>query len=84
MIAGNIPGKTQTLALAIFHDTRSAATTARLALAGVTVVLAFATLWLTEWITRRRGRTADVVIEARIELPLARFALRVDLSSAAE
>ena len=56
MIAGNIPGKTQTLALAIFHDSQIGRDDRALVLAGVTVVLAFATLWLTEWITRRRGR----------------------------
>jgi molybdate transport system permease protein len=56
MIAGNIPGKTQTLALAIFHDSQIGRDDRALVLAGVTVALAFAALWLTEWITRRRGR----------------------------
>jgi molybdate transport system permease protein len=56
MIAGNIPGKTQTLALAIFHDTQTGRDDRALVLAGVTVLLAFAALWLTEWITRRRAR----------------------------
>lgn len=59
MIAGNIPGRTQTLALAIFHDSQIGRDDRALALAGVTVVLAFATLWLTEWITRRRGRRGE-------------------------
>ncbi len=59
MIAGNIPGKTQTLALAIFHDSQIGRDDRALALAGVTVVLAFAALWLTEWITRRRGRRVE-------------------------
>lgn len=59
MIAGNIPGKTQTLALAIFHDSQIGRDDRALVLAGVTVVLAFAALWLTEWIVRRRGRIAD-------------------------
>ena len=57
MIAGNIPGQTQTLALAIFHDNQIGRDDRALALCGVTVVLAFAALWLTEWITRRRSRT---------------------------
>ena len=79
MIAGNIPGKTQTLALAIFHDNQIGRDDRALVLAGVTVALAFTALWLTEWITRTRGRTARGVIEARVELPLARFPLRVEL-----
>jgi molybdate transport system permease protein len=56
MIAGNIPGKTQTLALAIFHDSQIGRDDRAMVLAGVTVALAFAALWLTEWITRRHGR----------------------------
>jgi molybdate transport system permease protein len=56
MIAGNIPGKTQTLALAIFHDSQVGRDDRALVLAGVTVAVAFAALWLTEWITRRQVR----------------------------
>ncbi len=56
MIAGNIPGRTQTLALAIFHDNQIGRDDRALVLAGVTVGLAFAALWTTEWITRRRTR----------------------------
>ena len=56
MIAGNIPGRTQTLALAIFHDNQIGRDDRALVLAGVTVSLAFAALWTTEWITRRRTR----------------------------
>jgi len=59
MIAGNIPGKTQTLALAIFHDSQIGKDDRALVLAGVTVALAFAALWFTEWITRRRGRRGE-------------------------
>lgn len=58
MVAGNIPGKTQTLALAIFHDNQIGRDDRALVLAGVTAALAFAALWLTEWITRRRARRA--------------------------
>jgi molybdate transport system permease protein len=57
MLAGNIPGKTQTLALAIFHDSQIGRDDRAMALAGVTIVLAFTALWLTEWISRRRIRT---------------------------
>jgi molybdate transport system permease protein len=56
MIAGNIPGRTQTLALAIFQYNQTGRDDRALALAGVTVALAFATLWTTEWITRRHAR----------------------------
>ncbi len=56
MIAGNIPGRTQTLALAIFHRTQIGQDSAALRLVGVTVVIAFAAVWSTEWIERRRAR----------------------------
>jgi molybdate transport system permease protein len=59
MIAGNIPGKTQTLALAIFHDNQIGRDDRALVLAGVTVAVAFAAMWMTEWITRRRTRKAE-------------------------
>lgn len=59
MIAGNIPGRTQTLALAIFHDNQIGRDDRALVLAGVTVALAFTTLWLTEWITRARARRGE-------------------------
>jgi molybdate transport system permease protein len=60
MVAGNIPGKTQTLALAIFHDNQIGRDDRAMVLAGVTVVLAFAALWTTEWITRRRSRRTEM------------------------
>jgi molybdate transport system permease protein len=56
MIAGNIPGRTQTLALAIFHDNQLGKDDRALVLAGVTTALAFAALWTAEWFTRRRSR----------------------------
>ncbi len=59
MIAGNIPGRTQTLALAIFQYNQTGRDERALALAGLTAVLAFATLWTTEWITRRRARRGE-------------------------
>jgi molybdate transport system permease protein len=59
MIAGSIPGRTRTLALAIFHDNQIGRDDRALVLAGVTCVLAFAALWTTEWITRRRGRRSE-------------------------
>jgi len=59
MVAGNIPGKTQTLALAIFHDNQIGRDDRAVVLAGVTVAVAFAALWTTEWMTRRRSRRAE-------------------------
>ena len=56
MVAGNIPGRTQTLALAIFHDTQTGNDDHALALVGITVVIAFAALWTAEWVTRRQAR----------------------------
>lgn len=56
MVAGNIPGRTRTLALAIFNDNQTGRDDRALVLAGVTSVLAFAALWITEWVTRRRTR----------------------------
>jgi molybdate transport system permease protein len=55
MVAGNIPGRTRTLALAIFHETQLGRDERAMALAGVTVALAFAALWVTEWVVRRRS-----------------------------
>jgi molybdate transport system permease protein len=59
MIAGNIPGKTRTLALAIFHDSQVGRDDRAMVLAGVTIALAFTALWVTEWISRRRGRAVE-------------------------
>jgi molybdate transport system permease protein len=59
MVAGNIPGRTRTLALAIFHDNQVGRDDRALVLAGVTTALAFGALATTEWLTRRRGRRAE-------------------------
>jgi molybdate transport system permease protein len=56
MVAGNIPGRTQTLALAIFHETQLGRDERAARLAAVTVVLAFVAIWVTEWLLRRQGR----------------------------
>jgi molybdate transport system permease protein len=54
LVAGSIPGKTQTLALAIFHANQTGRDDKALALAGITAALAFVALWSVEWMTRRR------------------------------
>ncbi|MFO1011805.1 MAG: molybdate ABC transporter permease subunit [Planctomycetota bacterium] len=48
IVAGNIPGRTQTLALAIFRDIQLGEENRALLLVGLTVVLAFACLLLVE------------------------------------
>jgi molybdate transport system permease protein len=58
MVAGNIPGKTQTLALAIFQANQVGRDDRALVLAGFTAGLAFLTLWTAEWIGRRRAKRA--------------------------
>ena len=54
LIAGSIPGRTQTLALAIFQSNQTGHDDKALALAGITAALAFAALWTVEWVTQRR------------------------------
>jgi molybdate transport system permease protein len=54
LIAGSIPGKTRTLALAIFQANQTGHDDQALALAGITAALAFVALWGVEWVTRRR------------------------------
>jgi molybdate transport system permease protein len=56
ILAGNIPGRTQTLALAIFHHHQLGRDERATALAAVTVGLAFATLWTADHLERRRTR----------------------------
>jgi molybdate transport system permease protein len=58
LVAGNIPGRTQTLALAIFHDSQIGRDERALALVGVVTALAFAAVWSSEWVVRRRERRA--------------------------
>jgi molybdate transport system permease protein len=58
MLAGNIPGRTQTLALAIFHDSQLGRDDHARLLAGVTAVLAFVALWSAEAVRRARARRA--------------------------
>lgn len=53
IVAGNIPGRTQTLALAIFSDMQLGHDAEAMALVGVTVVLAFVALWTVEALLRK-------------------------------
>jgi len=59
IVAGNIPGRTQTIALAIFSEIQLGNTAAALRLVGLTVALAFGLLWSVERLLRvrpERGR----------------------------
>lgn len=53
IVAGNIPGRTQTLALAIFSEIQLGNTGAALRLVALTVVLAFGLVWSVERLLRR-------------------------------
>ena len=54
MVAGNIPGQTATLSLSIFQSVQLGNDAHGLRLLGVSVVLAFAAVWTSEWVLRRR------------------------------
>ena len=56
MVAGNIPGKTSTLSLAIFQSVQLGQDANAFRLLGVSVVLAFTAVWWSEWLIRRRQR----------------------------
>jgi molybdate transport system permease protein len=56
MVAGNIPGKTTTLSLAIFQSVQLGQDTYAFRLLGVSVVLAFMAVWWSEWLLRRRRK----------------------------
>jgi molybdate transport system permease protein len=53
IVAGNIPGRTQTLALAIFSEIQLGNTDAALFLVAITVVIAFVLVWFIERLLRR-------------------------------
>jgi molybdate transport system permease protein len=57
IVAGNIPGRTQTLALAIFSEIQLGNTDEALRLVAITVGIAFLLMWLIERLLRRGPRT---------------------------
>lgn len=57
LVAGNIPGRTQTLALAIFSEMQLGRDDEAMTLVAITVVIAFAAMWTSEALMRR-GRRA--------------------------
>jgi molybdate transport system permease protein len=56
MVAGNIPGQTSTLSLAIFQSVQLGDDSHAFRLLGVSVVLAFLAVWISELLLRRRKR----------------------------
>jgi len=56
LLAGNIPGKTQTLSLAIFNFVQLGKDREAYILLGITVVLAFVSVWSSEWLLRSQKR----------------------------
>jgi molybdate transport system permease protein len=54
LVAGNIPGRTQTLSLAIYNFVQLGKDADAYVLLGITVVLAFSFVWLSEWLLRGR------------------------------
>ena len=59
LVAGSIPGRTRTLALAIFQRTQIGQDEAAMRLVALIVALAFLTVWTTELLTRRRTRRTE-------------------------
>ncbi|MEO5896765.1 MAG: molybdate ABC transporter permease subunit [Vicinamibacterales bacterium] len=53
MIAGSIPGSTRTLSVAIYSFAETGRDTEAAQLVGVSAALAFAALWLSNWVTTR-------------------------------
>ena len=58
IVAGNIPGKTQTLALAIFTDIQIGQDDEARRLVGLTAVLAFVAIWISERLLSQRRKRA--------------------------
>jgi molybdate transport system permease protein len=52
LLAGNIPGETQTLSLAIYNFVQLGKDSEAYALLGITVALAFLFVWSSEWLLR--------------------------------
>jgi molybdate transport system permease protein len=59
LVAGNIPGRTQTLSLAIFQHVQLGEDAQALELVALTTAIAFVVLWLAEALARARPRRAQ-------------------------
>jgi len=58
MVAGYMPGKTATISLAIYENVQLGQDAHAYRLLGVSVVLAFAAVWCSEFFLRRKKATA--------------------------
>lgn len=56
MVAGNIPGQTSTLSLAIFQSVQLGHDSAAFRLLGISVLLAFTAVWSSQWLIRTKRR----------------------------
>lgn len=54
LVAGNIPGKTTTLSVSIYSDIQLGHDGDAFRLLAVSVILAFAAVWISEWLFKRR------------------------------
>ena len=57
LLAGNIPGRTQTLSLAIYNFVQTGKDSEAYTLLGITVALAFLFVWSSEWLLRSGKKT---------------------------
>jgi len=57
LLAGNIPGQTQTLSLAIYNYVQLGKDSEAYTLLGITVALAFLFVWCSEWLLRSERKT---------------------------
>lgn len=57
LLAGNIPGETQTLSLAIYNFVQLGKEPEAFTLLGITVALAFIFVWSSEWLLRSERKT---------------------------
>ena len=57
LLAGNIPGRTQTLSLAIFNYVQTGREHEAYILLSITVMIAFASVWCSEWLLHSTKRT---------------------------
>jgi molybdate transport system permease protein len=58
LVAGNIPGKTTTLSVSIYNDIQLGHDSDAFRLLAVSITLAFAAVWISEWLFKRSVPTA--------------------------
>jgi molybdate transport system permease protein len=58
LVAGNIPGRTTTLSVSIYNDIQLGHDDDAFRLLAVSIVLAFAAVWMSEWLFKRSVPTA--------------------------